>query len=75
MPVFKHLYGWQGVTASVCQILDISQRRNLSYLRPKLGYLKYAVRKWAFENVRNKNGCVLSSTGKVDLSFGFNDTV
>ena len=32
-------------------------------------------RKLAFENVRNKNGCVLSSTGKVDLSFGFNDNV
>ena len=59
----------------MCQILERSQRRNLSYLRPMLGYLKSAVRKLAFENVRNKNGCVLSSTGKVDLSFGFNDTV
>ena len=44
-------------------------------LSPKLGYLKSAVRSRSFENVRNKNGCVMSSTGKVDLSFGINDTI
>ena len=41
----------------------------------KLEYLKNAVRSRSFENVRNKNGCIVSSTGKVDLSFGFNDTI
>ena len=45
------------------------------YLRPKSGYLKSAVRSRSFEIVRNKNGCILSSTGKVNLSFGFNDTI
>ena len=59
----------------MCQILVLSQRRNLSYLRKKLGYLKSAVRSRSFENARNKNGCVVSSTAKVDLSFGFNDTI
>ena len=33
------------------------------------------MRSSSFENVRNKNGCVVSGTGKVDLSFGFNDTI
>ena len=41
----------------------------------KLQYLKSAVGSRSFENVRNKNGCVVSKTGKVDLSFGFNDTI
>ena len=45
---------------------------NLSYLLPMLEYLKSVVRSSSFKNVRNKNGCVVSSTGKVDLSFGFN---
>ena len=67
--------GSQGITASVSQILKQSQRRNLSYLRPKLEYLKSALRSRSFENVRNKTGCVVSSTGKVDLSFGSNDTI
>ena len=67
--------GSQGATASVCQILELSQRRNFSHFRPKLGYLKSAVRSSSFENVRNNNGCVVSTTGKVDLSFGFNDTI
>ena len=44
-------------------------------LLPKLRHLKGAMRSRSFENVRNKNGCVVSSTGKVDLSFGFNDTI
>ena len=42
---------------------------------PELKYLKSAVRSSSFENVINKNGGVVSSTGKVDLSFGFNDTI
>ena len=41
----------------------------------KLEYLKSAARSRSFENVINKNGCVMSSTGKVDLSFGFNDII
>ena len=43
----------------------------------KLEYLKSAVRSRSFENVRNKNGCVMSSTGRVDLSVsaGFNDAI
>ena len=48
--------GSQGSTAAVCQILESSQRRNLSYLSPQLGYLKSAVRSRSFENVRNKHG-------------------
>ena len=40
-------------------------------LTPKLEHMKSAMRPRSFENVRNKNGCVMSSTGKVDLSFGF----
>ena len=44
-------------------------------LFPKLEYLKSAVRSRSSENVRIINGCVVSSTGKVDLSFGFNDTI
>ena len=44
-------------------------------LLPKLEYLKSALRSSSFENVINKNGCVVSSTEKVDLSFGFNDTI
>ena len=67
--------GSQGVTVSVCQILEQSQRRKFPYLRPELGYLKSAVRSRSFENVRNKNGCIMSSIGKVDLSIGFNDTI
>ena len=35
-------------------------------LSPKVGTLESAVRSRSFENVRNKNGCVVSSTGKVD---------
>ena len=42
-------------------------------LTPKIGIL--AVRSRSFDIVRNKNGCILSSTGKVNLSFGFNDTI
>ena len=42
---------------------------NLFYLLPMLEYLKSAMRSRSFENVRNKNGCVVSSAGKVDLSF------
>ena len=38
-------------------------------LTPKVG------RPRPFENVRNKNRCVVLSTGKVELSFGFNDTI
>ena len=68
--------GNQGITTHVCQILELSQKRNLSYVRPKLGYLKNAVRpSWSFEIVMNKNECILSSTGKVNLSFAFNDTI
>ena len=44
-------------------------------LLPELEYLKSAVRSRSFENVRNKNVCVVSSIGKVDLSFGFDDTI
>ena len=33
------------------------------------------MRSRSFKNVRNKNGCVVSSTGKVDLSFAFDDTI
>ena len=47
----------------------------LLYLLPKLEYLKSAVKSRSFENVRNKNGCLVSSVGKIDLSFGFNDTI
>ena len=36
-------------------------------LLPELAYLKNAV--------RNENGRVVSSIGKADLSFGFDDTV
>ena len=39
-------------------------------LTPKVGIR--AVRSRSFENVTNNNGCVVLSTGKVDLSFGFN---
>ena len=34
----------------------------------KVGILESAVKSRSFKNVRNKNGCVVSSTGKVDLS-------
>ena len=64
--------GSPGDAASMCQILEQSQRRNLSYLLPDLEYMKSAVRSRSFENVRNKN---VSSTEKVDLSFGFNDII
>ena len=66
--------GSQGATASVCQILELSERRNLSYLYPNLGYLKSAVRSRLFGSVSNKDEYVVSSTEKIDLSFGFNDT-
>ena len=45
------------------------------FVLSKLGYLKSAVKSRSFENVRNKNGCVVSSNAKVDLSFGFIDTI
>ena len=67
--------GSEGAAAHVCQIIEYYQRRNLSYVRPKLGYLKSVVRSMSFEIVRNKNGCILSSTEKVNLSFGFNNTL
>ena len=44
-------------------------------LTPKVKFLKSAVRFRSFENVRNKNGCVVSSTGKVDLSFAVNHSI
>ena len=44
-------------------------------LAPKFGILEKCCETRSFENVRNKNGCVVSSTGKVDLSFGFNDPI
>ena len=49
--------------------------KELVLLTSKLEYLKSAVRSRSFENVRNKNGCVVSSAEKVDLSFAFNDTI
>ena len=67
--------GSQRTTASVCQIIEKSQKINLSYLLPKLECLKSAVRSRSFENVKNKNGCVVSSTGKVDFLFGLNDSI
>ena len=54
---------------------NIIQEKEFLLLIPRLEYLKSTVRSMSFENVRNKNGCVVSSTGKVDLSFGFNDTI
>ena len=49
--------------------------KELVLLVPKLEYLKRVVRSRSFKNVRNKKGCVVSSAEKVDLSFGFNDTI
>ena len=58
----------------------IVTEKTLVLVTPKVGifekcYLKSAVRSRPFENVRNKDGCVVSSIGKVDLSFGFDDTI
>ena len=47
----------------------------MPYLLANLVYLKSAVRPRSLENVRNKNGCVVSSTGKVNLSFGLIYTI
>ena len=47
----------------------------MSYLRQNLGNLKSAVRSRSFDNVRNKNQCVMLCTGKVDLSVGFDDAI
>ena len=46
-----------------------------AYLCPNLIYLISAVRYRSFEIVRNKNWCILSSTGNVNLLFGFNNYV
>ena len=75
LPLFNHIWVTKGLLYPWYQILEQSQRRKLSYLRPQLGCLKSAVRSRSFESVRNKNGCIMSSIGKVDLSFGFNDTI
>ena len=53
----------------------IIPERELSYLLPRVEYLKNAERFRSFKNARDKNWCVVSSTGKADLSFGFNDTI
>ena len=53
----------------------IIPEKEFFYLLPKPEYWKSAVRSRSFEDLRNKNGCVMSSTGKVDLSFGFNDAI
>ena len=65
--------GSQGATARVPNFRVIPEKEFV--LRLKLGYFKSAVRSRSFEIVKNKNGCILSSTGKVSLSFGFNDTI
>ena len=44
-------------------------------LTPKFGTLEKCCEFQSFENVRNKNGRGLSSTEKVNLSFGFNDSI
>ena len=75
MPLFKHLW----VVMCICvPNFRIIPEKEFILLTPIVGILeikKSAVRSMSSENVRNKNGCVVSSTGKVDLSFGFNDTI
>ena len=44
-------------------------------LTPKVGILEKCYEIQVIRNVRNKNGRVVSSTEKVDLSFGLNDTI
>ena len=41
----------------------------------KVGILEMCCEIQVIRNVRNENGCVTSSAGKVNLSFGFNDTI
>ena len=53
----------------------ITPEKEFVLLTLKVGILEKCVRSKSFENVINENGCVVSSTGKVDLSFGFNDTI
>ena len=53
--------GSQGVAALLhCCIcvpnFRVMPEKNLSYLRPELGYMKSAVRSRSFQNVRNKRG-------------------
>ena len=66
MPLFKHL--WIAKELLLCV-------PNFRIIPEKEFVLLTAMRSRSFENVRNKNGSVVSSTGKVDLSFGFNDTI
>ena len=44
-------------------------------LTPKGGILEKCCEIQVIQIVRNKSGCILSSTEKVNLSFGFNDTI
>ena len=55
--------------------LRIILEKEFVLLTPKAGILEKCCEIRSFENVRNKNGCVVSSTGKVDLSFSFNDAI
>ena len=64
--------GSQGAIASVCQNCIVIPEKKFVLLTPQVGSV---VRSRSFENVSSKNGCVVSGTGKVDLSFGFNGTI
>ena len=66
MSRFKHLW-----VAKELLHLCAKFWNNFVLPTPKLEYLKSAMRSRSFENVRNKYGCVVLSTEKVDLSFGF----
>ena len=77
---------WKG-----CQFLDTSVQtqsyctcvpnfklileEEIFYLCLKLRCVRSAVRSRLLRNVRCKNGCAMSSIGKVDLLFGFNCSI
>ena len=67
MPLFKHLWVAKELL-HLCAKFQNNPREENVLLTSKVGILKKCCEIQVIQNVRNKNGCVMSRTEKVDLS-------
>ena len=77
MPLFKHLWVAKELLHT-CANFRIISEKEFGLLTPKVGIvgrLEKCCDIQVIQNCEEKNGCILSSTGRVNLSFGFNDTI
>ena len=75
MPLFKHLWVAKERCCTCVPNFRVIPEKELFSITSKFGIHEKCCEIQVIRSCEEQNGCIVSSTGKVNLSLGFNDTI